>query len=187
MYLKFRQCWKGEEIRQIYLRLFLSANQHDKSGNQPRNSQLFHKVEREENCPKYQGFSLCRRSICPLCVRVNVCFYLLWCCERDRTKPRAVQDQANIWTGASPDVGGDISPSQSQEMTMKTMPRPTNYPGLGQAWFVHFKSSLILATVFTFLTEFQSVGVGLHTIDYFFLMQIFMSKCWWIFLFVVFL
>ena len=32
VYLKFRQCWKGEEIRQIYLRLFLSANQHDKSG-----------------------------------------------------------------------------------------------------------------------------------------------------------
>ena len=47
VYLKFRQCWKGEEIRQIYLRLFLSANQHDKSGNQPVNSQqLFHKVQR---------------------------------------------------------------------------------------------------------------------------------------------
>ena len=33
----------------------------------------------------------------------------------------------------SPDGPGDISPSHSQEMTMKTMPRPANYPGLGQA------------------------------------------------------
>ena len=108
---------------------------------------------REENCPKYQGFSLCRQSICPLCVSVNVCFYLLWCdTDWSQLNLQWVPDQTNIWSGASPDVSGDISPSQSQEMTMKTMPRPTNYPGLGQAWFVHFKSSLILATVFTFLT-----------------------------------
>ena len=110
----------------------------------------------EENWPKYPGFSLCTRSICPLCV---VCQSQCQCLLSS-----SLMWQRLDWTGwgtkqifgvepvLSPDGPGDISPSQSQEMTMKTMPRPANYPGLRQAWFVHFKSSLILATVFTFLT-----------------------------------